>query len=121
MADAGFFIDGSPIPAPIKCQIVDQPVTTAYSGKQTLDGTMHNSVIRMRRVITLQFGLLSGDDVRALRTAFAKNKVSLKYPEATTGGTETGDFIPGQATRPMKIVRNGMTYWSGMQIKLTEV
>ena len=62
-----FMMNGLDIPAPVKWSVVDQPVTTAYSGKQTLDGKLHNSVIRHRRVITCQYGFLGSDEVNLLR------------------------------------------------------
>lgn len=116
-----FRINGIDIPAPVKWQVIDQPVTTAYSGKQTLDGKMHNSVIRYRRVITCQFGLLDLDTVNLLRNMLSNNTILFRFPEANDIGFDEARFIPQQQTRPLKNVKNGLSYWSGMQFKLTEV
>ena len=116
-----FMMNGLDIPAPVKWSVVDQPVTTAYSGKQTLDGKLHNSVIRHRRVITCQYGFLGIDEVSLLRDLLKGNKVLLRFPEANDLGFDEAYFIPAQQTRPLKIVKDGVTYWNGMQFKLTEV
>ena len=116
-----FMINSTNIPAPVKWQVQEQQVTTAYSGKQTLDGKLHNSVIRTRRIITAQWGFLTGSTVALLRQLFASNKVLVRFPEANEQGFEDVYFIPGQQTRPVKIIADGVTYWTNFQIKLTEV
>lgn len=116
-----FMINSVEIPAPVKWQVQDQQVTTAYSGKQTLDGKLHNSVIRHRRMITVQWGLLKGTDVALLRQLLAGNSVLVRFPEANELGFDEVRFIPAQTSRPIKIVVNGETYWKSLQVKLTEV
>lgn len=116
-----FMINGIDIPTPVKWQVQEQAVTTAYSGKQTLDGRMHNSVIRSRKTITAQWGMLKGSDIALLRQIFAGNNVLVHYPEANDLGFDEAHFIPGQQSRPIRIVTNGETYWKSFQIKLTEV
>ena len=116
-----FMINGIEIPAPIKWQVQEQQVTTAYSGKQTLDGKMHNSVIRNRRIITAQWGFLKGADVALLRQLLSGNNVLVRFPESNELGFDEVSFIPGQITRPIRIVMDGETYWKSFQVKLTEV
>lgn len=116
-----FMINSIDIPAPVKWQVQEQQVTTAYSGKQTLDGKMHNSVIRIRRIVTAQWGLLKGADVALLRQLLSGNNVLVRFPEATELGFDEVSFIPGQITRPIRTVIDGETYWKSFQAKLTEV
>ena len=116
-----FKINDTAIPAPVKWQVQEQAVTTAYSGKQTLDGKLHNSVIRQRRVITVQWGLLKGADVALLRQLLAGNSVLVRFPEANEEGFEEINVIPGQHTRPILVIVDGETYWKSFQVKLTEV
>ena len=116
-----FKINDTVIPVPVKWQVQEQAVTTAYSGKQTLDGKLHNSVIRHRRVITAQWGMLKGAEVAVIRRLLSGNIIKVRFPEANEEGFEEINVIPGQHTRPILVIVDGETYWKSLQVKLTEV
>ena len=116
-----FQINGVGIPAPISWQVVEQPVTTAYSGKATLDGRLHNSVIRKRKVITAKFGFMNGQELKKILELLDDNTARFRFPDAAETGFFESSFIVNSITRPLKKIIDGESYWTGLQIKLTEV
>lgn len=117
-----YYINGLKIPVPIEWSTTRQSVTTSNSGKVTLDGRMHNSIIRTRDVITVKFGMLTDAEAALLDTLlFAGNVIMASYPDRTPSGGNSKKFIVGAVSAAVKIIKDNATYWTGYAVTLTEV
>lgn len=116
-----FKINGVRIPTPIKWDMSQENVVTAYSGKATLDGKLHNSVIRTRDTIKVSFGVLRPDELTLLQELISGNTVKVNYPAANKSGYEEKEYIVGSRSFPMLKIIKGRTYWQGLDFTLTEV
>lgn len=116
-----FYMGGQEIPAPIQWDITKENVVTQYSGKATLDGTLHNSVIRTRETIKVKFGLLDEDSFAYIDTLTSGNVVNVMYHAPNRERRKQADYICGKKSAATRIIRDGKGYYSGFSFTLTEV
>lgn len=119
--DHKIYMGGQEIPTPIQWDIVKENVTTQYSGKATLDGTLHNSVIRTRETITVRFGLLDEDSYAFIDALTSGNVVNVMYHAPNRAKRKQADYICGRKNAATRIFRNGKGFYTGFSFTLTEV
>lgn len=121
MINSRYMINDVLIKAPVSWKVTTKKVTTSYSGKATLDGTLHYSVIRTRDTIQAKWGLISATEKSKITELVSGNAVSVRYPESVSEGMVEKVFYVDNISAPLAKVINGITYWSGLTITLTEV
>lgn len=116
-----FYMGGQEIPAPLQWNIAKENVVTQYSGKPTLDGTLHNSVIRTRETIKVKFGLLDEDTFTYIDTLTSGNLVNVMYHAPNRDKRKQANYICGKKSTATRIIRNGKAYYTDLSFTLTEV
>ncbi len=115
------YMGGREIPAPIQWDITKENVTTQYSGKSTLDGTMHNSVIRTRETIKASFGLLDEDAFEYIDNLTSGNVVEVMYHAPNKEKRKKANYICGRKSATTLVFKDGKGYYKGLSFTLTEV
>lgn len=115
-------IGGVDIRAPLIWQLTRQPVTTPYSDQQTLDGSIHRSLLGWRDSFAVTFPPLTDAELRTIKAQIASNYSSWTYPSEVAAGTETQTFTVSKYTAPLAVVRpDGVKLWRGLSFTLTGV
>lgn len=115
-------IGGVSIRAPLSWNLTRQPATTTYSDQQTLDGSIHRSLLGWRDSFAVTFPPLTDAEFRTIKTQIASNYSTWTYPSEVTAGTETQTFTVSKYTAPLAVVRSdGVKLWRGLSFTLTGV
>ena len=115
-------IGGIDIRAPLSWNLTRQPATTPYSDQQTLDGSIHRSLLGWRDSFAVTFPPLTDAEFRAIEGAIAGNYSTWTYPSEAAAGTETQTFTVSKYVAPLAVVRkDGVKLWRGLSFTLTGV
>ena len=115
------YMGGQEVPAPIQWDITKENITTQYSGKATLDGTLHNSVIRTRETIKVSFGLLEEEMFEHIDSLTSGNVVEVMYHAPNKDKRKQAKYICGKKSASTLIIKDGKVYYKGLSFTLTEV
>lgn len=119
MADL-FKINNTAIPTPISWDRKQNPIKTTYSGKATLDGTYHNSIVRWQNVITVRMPALTGAQISAIDTLLRSgNTISFTHP-TPAGSQVTKVYFVSAINDKLKRISGAAQLWSGYSFTLTE-
>lgn len=87
---------------------------------RTADGTLSRDRIAVKRQIDMSWNALQWSQVSAVLTAMQDEFFQFTYPDPMTGQQETKTFYVGDRTAPVALTKNGVTWWQGLQLTLTE-
>lgn len=114
-------IDGVEIAAyPIEFQAKVMDLDNAETTVRTADGTLSRDRITVKRQIEISWNALQWEDVSAILQAMSGQFFELTYPDPMTGQQETKSFYVGDRQAPIAINKNGVYWWGGLQMTLTE-
>lgn len=114
-------INGVEIAAyPIQFQATLMDLDNAETTTRTLDGRLSRDRIAVKRQIEMSWPALTWDKAAAVLQAMEAPFFEFTYPDPMTGKQETKIFYVGNRQMPYLIDRNGVSYWAGMQLTLTE-
>lgn len=115
-------IGGVDIRAPLSWQLTRQPVTTPYSDQQTLDGSLHRSLLGWRDTFAVTFPPLTDAEFRTIKAQIASNYSAWTYPTEDGTTTATQTFTVSKYVAPLAVVRkDGVKLWRGLSFTLTGV
>jgi hypothetical protein len=87
---------------------------------RTADGTLNRDRITTKRQIEMKFNALTWADISSILQAISGVFFDLYYPDPMTGTYVTKTFYVGNRPAPVAIEKNGVIWWAGLEITLTE-
>jgi hypothetical protein len=120
---AEFRVDGNPLPPPSAVTVTPQVLAESA---RALDGTLHTDYRATKRVVRLQWQLLSPADMQTVQAALSPFRtVQLSWDEP--GGTVTVSAIPMPGSRGLAAGRSiwdsaaQRWWWADVQLEFEEV
>ena len=120
---ADFRVDGSPLPPPSAVTVTPQMLAESA---RALDGTLHVDYRATKRMLRLQWELLSPADMQVVQAALSPFRtVHLQWDEP--GGTVTVSAIPRPGSRGLAAGRSiwdnaaQRWWWADVQLEFEEV
>lgn len=114
-------IDGVTLPVqPSKFEPIVMDLDDGETTTRTADGQLTRDRIAVKRQINLEWPPLQWDDLSVILQAISNVFFDVTYPDPETGQYETKTFYPSNRTSPMAIDKNGVIWWSGLSVTLTE-
>lgn len=114
----GVEIAAYPTPGGFKVTVLD--LDDAESTTRTADGTLHRDRVAVKRQIDMSFAALSWPKMAALLQAMKDPFFSFYYPDPMEGNYITRTMYVGNRPTAVPIEENGVLWWDGLQITLTE-
>lgn len=105
-------------PADFTVTILD--LDNADTSVRTADGNLHRDRITVKRQIEMTFNALPQEQIAAILQAVGNTFFEFTYPDPMDGGQATRTFYVGNRPAPMAVERNGVIWWSGLKLTLTE-
>lgn len=105
-------------PAEFKVTVLD--LDDADSTTRTADGTLSRDRIAVKRQIEMSWNPLTWANLSSIITAMQNEFFTFEYPDPMTGTQQTKIFYVGNRSSPIAIVKNGVTWWGGLELTLTE-
>lgn len=113
-------INGNEIAAyPSEFQPKVMDLDNAISTKRTADGTLHRDRIAVKRAIEMTFPVIKEDIMRKLLKSMKNTFFDVYYPDPMDGYVTKKMYV-GDRTTPMAIEKDGVIWWQGLKITLTE-
>lgn len=114
-------INGQELPVyPARLQVTVLDLDDADSTERTADGILTRSRVAVKRQIEMEWNALRWEDISAILQMMADIFFSVTYPDPMTGQHETKTMYVGNRVSPVAIEKNGVLWWEGLQITLTE-
>jgi hypothetical protein len=92
----------------------------AETTARTADGNLNRDRITVKRQIDMTFSILTMAQVSGILQAMKDIYFDVEYPDPMVGDYVTKTFYVGNRPTPMAIEKNGVIYWDGLKITLTE-
>lgn len=105
-------------PSEFRVTVLD--LDDADSTLRTADGTFSRNRIAVKRQIEMTWNTLQWSDLSAILQAMQDEFFEFTYPDPMTGQQETRTFYVGDRQAAVAIIKNGVTWWKGLQLTLTE-
>ena len=105
---------------PIEFQVTILDLDDGESTTRTSDGTLNRDRIAVKRQIDMTWNPLPWDKISAILQAMEAPFFEFYYPDPMDGAYVTRVFYVGNRPAAIPIVKNGVIWWSGLQITLTE-
>lgn len=105
---------------PIEFNPTIMDLDNAETTVRTADGMLSRDRIAVKRQIEMSWNALKWEDASAILQAMEAPFFDFTYPDPMTGRIETKIFYVGNRQMPYAIKRNGVTWWKGLQLTLTE-
>ncbi|MBT9674610.1 MAG: DUF6711 family protein [Gemmiger sp.] len=119
-----FTINGTDLAPYIKAgslKVTQHKISTDDSGRDTQDGTMYNTVIAKKYDIEAECRALKTDEASVVLTALMENDwVTVAFTSPVTGGEESVTMYCTEPSATHAMRKNGVDYWTGIDIKLVE-
>jgi len=93
----------------------DEETTT-----RTADGTLTRDRIAVKRQFPAEWPAMRWDHLSTILKLMKDEFVEIYYPDPETGQYETKTFYAGNRKTGVAIEKNGVLWWSGLQVTLTE-
>lgn len=114
-------IDGVEIaayPAVFRVTILD--LDDAESTTRTADGRLNRNRVAVKRQIDMEFNAMPADKISSVLRAMGNVFFDLYYPDPMDGDYATRTFYVGNRPAVIPFERNGVIWWEGLRITLTE-
>jgi hypothetical protein len=105
---------------PSTYQVTIMDLDNGESSVRTADGTLNRDRIAVKRQIEMSWGVLTWSEMSELLQSMADVFFTVTYPDPMTGKYETKTFYVGNRPAPFSVMSNGVMYWNGLKITLTE-
>lgn len=105
---------------PSKLVVTILDLDDADSTSRTADGTLTRDRIAVKRQVQMSWPALKWDDLSAIMQAMADEFFEFYYPDSMSGQYETRTMYVGNRESPIAIERNGVMWWAGLELTLTE-
>jgi len=105
-------------PSEFSVSIMD--LDNAETTTRTADGMLTRDRIAVKRQIDMSWPALKWSSLSSILQAMADESFTFTYPDSMTGTEQTKTFYVGNRVSPIAITKNGVTWWSGLQVTLTE-
>jgi hypothetical protein len=92
----------------------------AETTARTADGTLNRDRVTVKRQIDMTFSILTMAQVSGILQSMKDIYFDVEYPDPMIGDYTTKAFYVGNRPTPMAIEKNGVIYWDGLKITLTE-
>lgn len=114
-------INGTEIPRyPNKFVVRVMDLDDGETTTRTADGTLTRDRIAVKRQIEATWPALRWEELSALLQLMQDEFVYVTYPDPMNGQEETKLFYAGDRSSPVAIERNGVMWWEGLEVTLTE-
>lgn len=114
-------IDGVELPVyPSSFNVTVMDLDDAETTTRTADGTLSRDRIAVKRQIEMSWPALRWEDLSAILQMMENEFFEFTYPDPMTGSQETKVFYAGNRPAPIAINKNGVLWWQGLQVTLTE-
>mgnify|MGYP001285165956 CR=1 FL=1 len=116
-----FAVNGVTLPVyPASVSVTVLDLDDAETTTRTADGRLSRDRIAVKRQIELSWRALKWEDLSSILTEMSEPFFEFTYPDSMTGQHETKTFYVGDRSAPIAIERNGVLWWEGLQLTLTE-
>lgn len=105
-------------PAKFVAKIMD--LDDGETTTRTADGRLTRDRVAVKRQLELTFAPLKWEELSAVLQLMQDEFIRVTYPDPITGQQETKKFYAGDRVSPIAIERNGIMWWSGLEVTLTE-
>ena len=114
-------IDGVDLPVyPSTFQVTILDLDDAETTTRTSDGTFTRDRVAVKRQIEMSWPAIKWENLSAILQAMANEFFEFTYPDSMSGRYETRTFYVGDRPAPIAFERDGVIWWSGLQLTLTE-
>jgi hypothetical protein len=114
-------INGVELPVyPAEFQVTIMDLDNAETTTRTADGTLSRDRIAVKRQIQMSWNALRWEDLSAILQMMEAPFFDVTYPDSMSGKIETRVFYVGNRESPIAFTRNGVTWWKGLQLTITE-
>lgn len=87
---------------------------------RTMDGTLTRSRIAVKRQHEMVWPAMRGDHIAAILQLMKDPFIEIEYPDAETGTYVTKEFYAGDRDTGVAFERDGVLWWTGLSVTLTE-
>lgn len=105
-------------PIEFKASIMD--LDNGETTVRTADGSLSRDRIATKRQIEMTWNPMTWDKLSAILTAMTDEFFQFTYPDPLSGTQETRTMYVGDRTAAVAIIKNGVYWWDGLQMTLTE-
>lgn len=107
-------------PSPGGFQVTILDLDDADSTTRTSDGTFTRDRIAVKRQIEMEFSALTMSEISGVLQAMGDTQFQFTYPDPMEGDYVTKTMYVGNRPAAVPLEKDGVIYWSGLQITLTE-
>lgn len=113
--------DSTPLAAyPTEFSVTILDIDDGETSVRTSDATMTRDRVAVKRQIQAKWGLLKPSEISSILQSISKVFFDVYYPDPMTGSYETKTFYAGNRPSTFTVEINGVLYWSGLSVTLTE-
>jgi len=105
-------------PAKFVCKVMD--LDDGETTTRTADGRLTRDRVAVKRQLEMTWAPLKWEELSAILQLMRDEFVRVTYPDSETGKIETKSFYAGDRTSPIAIERNGVMWWQGLEVTMTE-
>lgn len=113
-------VNGALIKSPSEFQVTILDLDDSDSSVRTADGTLNRDRITVKRQIDLSWNALRDFEISSILKAMDGVFFDFTYPDPMTGTELTKKMYVGNRPAPLGIEKNGVMWWTGLKITLTE-
>jgi hypothetical protein len=114
-------INGVEIAAyPSEFTVTPMDLDDADSTARTADGTLSRDRVAVKRQIEMSWSAIPWDKISSILQAMSGTFFEFYYPDPMEGDYVTKTFYVGNRPAPMAIEKNGVIWWQGLRVTLTE-
>lgn len=105
---------------PAEFQVTILDLDNADSTERTADASLHRDRIAVKRQIDMRFPALPAPKISAILKAMQDPFFDFYYPDPMEGDYVTKMMYVGNRPAAIPIEKNGVIWWDGLQLTLTE-
>jgi hypothetical protein len=105
---------------PIEFTVTVLDLDDADSTTRAADGTLNRDRVAVKRQIEMSFSVLPWDKISAILKSMEPVFFDFYYPDPMAGKHVTKRMYVGNRPAPVAIDKNGVLWWDGLQVTLTE-
>ncbi|QJC53053.1 hypothetical protein HGI30_16715 [Paenibacillus albicereus] len=106
------------LPSEMTVELLD--LDDAESTTRTADGTLNRDRVAVKRQIQMSWNALTMAQISALLKQMSGVFFQFRYPDPMAGVYTTKTMYVGNRPAPMAMEKNGVIYWNGLKVTLTE-
>jgi len=105
-------------PAEFSVTVLD--LDDADATTRTADGTLTRDRVAVKRQIEMRWNAMLWEDLAAVLQSMRDEFFEFTYPDPMTGTQRTGTFYVGDRKGAVALERDGVYWWTGLTMTLTE-